>query len=32
VKHSPTGSRRDAGMIADTVILVANLLRRLADD
>ena len=29
VKHSPTGSRRDAGMIADTVILLANLLRRL---
>jgi hypothetical protein len=29
VKHSPTGSRRDAGMIADAVILVANLLRRL---
>ena len=29
VKHSTTGSRRDAGMIGDTVILLANLLRRL---
>jgi hypothetical protein len=27
VKHSTTGSRRDAGMIGDTVILLANLLR-----
>jgi hypothetical protein len=29
VKHSPTASRRDAGIAADTVILLANILRRL---
>lgn len=32
VKHSETPSRRDAGIASDTVILLANLLRRLADD
>ncbi|MHA7198790.1 hypothetical protein [Arthrobacter alkaliphilus] len=31
VKHSPTGSRRDAGIIADSVILLANILRRLKE-
>jgi hypothetical protein len=29
VKHSPTSTRRDAGVAADTVILLANILRRL---
>ncbi|MBM0233207.1 hypothetical protein JNW91_15840 [Micromonospora sp. STR1_7] len=29
VKHSPTATRRDAGIAADTVILLANILRRL---
>ncbi|MEU4291044.1 hypothetical protein AB0E63_22705 [Kribbella sp. NPDC026596] len=29
VKHSATGTRRDAGIAADAVILLANLLRRL---
>jgi hypothetical protein len=29
VKHSPTSTRRDAGIAADTVILLANILRRL---
>lgn len=32
VKHQPTTSRRDAGIAADAVILLANLLRRIADD
>lgn len=31
VKHSPSGSRRDSGIIADAVILLANMLRRLDD-
>lgn len=31
VKHSPTSTRRDAGIAADTVILLANILRRLDD-
>jgi hypothetical protein len=31
VKHSDTPMRRDAGVAADTVILLANLLRRLDD-
>lgn len=31
IKHSDTPRRRDAGIAADTVILVANLLRRLAE-
>lgn len=30
IKHSQSPSRRDAGMIADAVILLANLLRRIA--
>jgi hypothetical protein len=29
VKHSPTSTRREAGIAADTVILLANILRRL---
>lgn len=29
VKHTPTSTRRDAGIAADTVILLANILRRL---
>lgn len=29
VKHSDTPTRRDAGLAADAVILLANLLRRL---
>lgn len=29
VKHTPDGSRRDAGIAADSVILLANILRRL---
>ena len=32
VKHSDTPSRRDAGIAADSVIQLANLLRRLADE
>ncbi len=32
VKHTSTSSRRDAGIAADTVILLANILRRLAED
>lgn len=32
VKHRPAATRRDAGVAADTVILLANILRRLADD
>lgn len=31
-KHSPTTSRRAAGIAADAVILLANMLRRLEDD
>jgi hypothetical protein len=31
VKHSPTPTRRDAGIAADTVILLANMLRRIAE-
>jgi hypothetical protein len=31
IKHDDTPSRRDAGIAADAVILLANLLRRLAD-
>jgi hypothetical protein len=27
IKHSPTSTRRDAGIAADTVILLANILR-----
>jgi hypothetical protein len=29
VKHSPTGTRRDAGIAADAVIMLSNMLRRL---
>jgi hypothetical protein len=29
VKHNPTSTRRDAGIAADSVILLANTLRRL---
>ena len=32
VKHRPTPSRRDAGIAADSVILLANMLRRLEQD
>ncbi len=32
VKHRDAGTRRDAGLAADSVILVANLLRRLGAD
>jgi hypothetical protein len=32
VKHSPTSSRRNAGIAADTVILLANILRRLDEE
>jgi hypothetical protein len=32
VKHQTAPSRRDAGIAADTVILLANLLRRIAED
>lgn len=32
VKHSPTSNRREAGISADAVILLANLLRRLEQD
>jgi hypothetical protein len=32
VKHSTTPTRRDAGMCADAVILLANLLRRIGLD
>jgi hypothetical protein len=31
VKHSQTPSRRDAGIVGDSVIQLANMLRRLAD-
>lgn len=31
VKHSPAPSRRNAGIVADTSIMLANLLRRIAD-
>ncbi|GAA2351906.1 hypothetical protein [Dactylosporangium salmoneum] len=31
VKHTPTGNRRDAGVAADAVILLANILRRLTE-
>lgn len=31
VKHNPTSSRRDAGIANDAVILLANILRRLAE-
>jgi hypothetical protein len=31
VKHSSSSTRRDAGIAADTVILLANILRRLAE-
>jgi hypothetical protein len=31
VKHSTTPTRRDAGMAADSVILVANMIRRIAE-
>lgn len=31
IKHSETPTRRDAGVAADAVILIANLLRRLAE-
>jgi hypothetical protein len=31
VKHSDTPTRRDAGLVADSIILVANLLRRLEE-
>jgi len=32
VKHSPTPSRREAGIASDAVILLANMLRRLEQD
>ncbi|MBM4487733.1 hypothetical protein MWT96_25180 (plasmid) [Prescottella equi] len=32
VKHSPTATRRDAGIAADSVILLANIVRRLDQD
>ncbi len=32
VKHSETPTRRDAGIAADACVLLANILRRLADD
>jgi hypothetical protein len=32
VKHRDTGSRKEAGIAADSVILLANLLRRLDED
>ncbi|BEP15046.1 hypothetical protein acdb102_33570 [Acidothermaceae bacterium B102] len=32
VKHSPTSTRREAGIAADAVILLANILRRLEQD
>ncbi len=32
VKHSRTPSRRDAGIAADSVIMLVNMLRRLVDD
>jgi len=32
VKHSPTPSRREAGVASDAVILLANMLRRLEQD
>jgi hypothetical protein len=32
VKHRPGGTRRDAGIAADSVILLANVLRRIATD
>lgn len=32
VKHRDTPSRRDAGIAADSVIQLANILRRLADE
>src|SRR6266545_2155137 len=31
VKHSPTPTRRDAGIAADAMIMLANILRRLAE-
>jgi len=31
VKHRETPGRRDAGVVADAVILLANILRRLAE-
>jgi len=31
VKHRTTPTRRDAGIAADAVILLANILRRLAE-
>jgi hypothetical protein len=32
VKHSATPTRREAGIAADSVILLANMLRRLEDE
>lgn len=32
VKHSPTTTRRDAGIAADTVVMLANILRRLGEN
>ncbi|HEU5156128.1 MAG TPA: hypothetical protein VFU43_03970 [Streptosporangiaceae bacterium] len=32
VKHAPTPTRRDAGIVSDAVILLANILRRLEQD
>ncbi len=32
VKHSPTPTRREAGIVADAVILLANILRRLEQE